>query len=438
MNFIKNILKKLLANKIANNAGWIIGCKLCKAVLVLFTTMLISRHLGVANYGLLSYAAGLVAFATPLMKLGIDNVLVHNYVTEPEAEGEIMGTTMVLNLISSVLCIIGVTAFAFFVNGSERETLLVCFLYSLMLVFQAMEMIYYWFHAKMLAKYSAIAMLVAYIVVATVQFILVLLKANVYMFALSHSIDFLIIALILFTVYKKKGGKKLSFSFQRSKILLSVGKYYIISGLMVTLFTHTDRIMLKMMLGNEATGIYAAASTCAGMTAFIFAGIIDSMRPTIFAGMKESQVLFERRLKQLYTIIIYTSLLQSLLTTVFAPLLIAIFYGKAYSAAVSVLQIAVWYTTFSYLGVVRNIWILANKKQKYLPTINVSGALANIVLNLVFIPIWGAGGAAFASLLTQFFTNVVVGYIIPAIRPNNHLMVKSLYPREMLSALKIF
>ncbi len=426
------MINRLKNNKIVKNAGWIIGCKLCKAVLVLITTMLISRHLGVANYGLLSYAAGLVAFVTPLMKLGIDNVLVHSYVTEPEAEGEIMGTTMVLNLISSVLCIIGVTAFAFLVNGNEQDTVLVCFLYSLMLIFQAMEMIYYWFHAKMLAKYSAIAMLVAYVIVAVAQWILVLLKANVYLFALSHSIDFLIIAVILFVAYKKKGGQKLSFSFRRSKTLLSVGRYYIVSGLMVTLFTHTDRIMLKMMLGNEATGIYAAASTCASMTAFVFAAITDSMRPNIFAGIKESQEMFEHRLTQLYTVIIYTSALQCIFTTIFAPWMIAIFYGKEYSAAVGVLQIAVWYTTFSYLGVVRNIWILAKQKQKYLPVINATGALANVVLNFVFIPIWGAGGAALASLLTQFFTNVVVGYIIPAIRPNNRLMIKALYPKEML------
>ena len=430
------MFKQLLKNRIVNNAGWIIGCKLCKAVLTLLTTIMISRHLGVANYGLLSYAAGLVSFVVPIMKLGIDNVLVHSYVSEPEAEGEILGTTMVLNLISGFLCIVGVTAFAIFVNGSEQDTVLVCFIYSLMLLFQATEMIYYWFHAKMLAKYSAIAMLVAYIVVAVLQGGLVLVNANVYLFALSHSVDFLVITIILFIAYQKKGGQKLCFSLKRGKALFSVSKYYIVSGLMVTVFSQTDRIMLKLMMGNAATGIYAAAATCASMTSFVFAAIIDSMRPGIFEGMKESQSLFEHRLKQLYSIVIYASLLQCLCTTILSPLIVRVLYGRAYMDAVSVLQVSVWFTTFSYLGTIRDIWILAHNQQRYLPAINASGALANVALNFVFIPFWGANGAAFASLVTQFFTNVIVGYIIPAIRPNNKLIVQSLNLKYIFAFLK--
>lgn len=431
-----NIFKKLLANKIVNNAGWIIGCKLCKAVLVMLTTVLISRHLGVANYGLLNYAAGLVSFVAPIMKLGIDNVLVKEIVAKPESDGETIGTTMALNLCSSFLCIIGITAFAFFVNRNEPDTIIVCFLYSLMLIFQATEMIYYWFYAKMLAKISAIAMLLAYVLVAAVQGIMVLADANVYAFALSHSIDFLVITVILFGMYRKKGGGRLSFSLQRAKELFSVGKFYIVSGLMVTIFAQTDRIMLKLMIGNEATGIYAAAITCANMTAFVFVAIIDSMRPGIFEGVKVGKEFFEKRLKQLYTVIIYFSLLQSVVSTAFAPLIIHILYGRAYYGAIGVLQIVVWYTTFSYLGTVRNIWILAENKQKYLPLINATGAAANVVLNFMLIPLWGAAGAAVASLITQIFTNVIVGYIIPAIRPNNRIMVEALNPTDFLCMIK--
>lgn len=421
-----NFFKKIFANKIAKNAGWIIGCKLVKAVLALFITMLISRYLGVANYGLLSYAAGLVAFATPIMKLGIDSILVHNYVSEPEAEGEIMGTSMVLNLLSAFLCVVGVTSFAFFANGNEPGTVLVCFLYSLMLLFQAVEMIYYWFHAKMLAKCSAIAMLIAYFVVAVVQGILVLFRANVFLFALSHSIDFLVISVVLLWAFKGKSKSKISFSFSRAKKLLSASCYYIIADMMVVIFAQTDRIMLKLMLGNEATGIYAAATTCAGMTSFVFVAIVDSMRPGIFEGIQKSVTLFEYRLKQLYGVIIYFSLIFSLVMTIFAPVVVYILYGQAYSAAIGVLQIVVWYTTFSYLGTVRNVWILANHQQKYLPWINGAGALANVILNFMLIPVWSVYGAAIASLVTQIFTNVFVGFIIPAIRPNNRLMMASL------------
>ena len=39
-------------------------------------------------------------------------------------------------------------------------------------------------------------------------------------------------------------------------------------------------------------------------------------------------------------------------------------YGEAYLAAVPLLQIITWYSAFAYMGSVRNIWMLAEEKQK--------------------------------------------------------------------------
>jgi Na+-driven multidrug efflux pump len=88
------------------------------------------------------------------------------------------------------------------------------------------------------------------------------------------------------------------------------------------------------------------------------------------------------------------------------------------------------------LGAVRDIWILAEKKQKYLWIINLSGAAANVILNAVLIPIWGVNGAAVASLMTQIFTNVVMGWIVRPISPSNRLMLQSLSFKFMASQLK--
>ena len=138
----------------------------------------------------------------------------------------------------------------------------------------------------------------------------------------------------------------------------------------------------------------------------------------------------------LYSIVIYLSLAQSIVMTMFSKLIIFILYGKAYYPSIKALQIIVWYTTFSYIGSVRNIWILANDKQKYLWKINLFGAVANIVLNAIMIPVMGINGAAIASLITQIFTNIIVGYIIKPIRPNNNIIVESLNPRFLIEAVK--
>lgn len=112
--------------------------------------MLTARYLGPSNFGLITYASSLVAFVLPIMQLGFSNVLVQEIVNKPDDEGKILGTAMFLSLLSSVFCIIGVTSFAFVVNPNEQETIVVCLLYSLILLFQALDHIEYWYQAKLL------------------------------------------------------------------------------------------------------------------------------------------------------------------------------------------------------------------------------------------------------------------------------------------------
>ena len=86
---------------------------------------------------------------------------------------------------------------------------------------------------------------------------------------------------------------------------------------------------------------------------------------------------------------------------------------------------------------VRNIWILAEEKHKVLFWINLSGAIVNVLVNIILIPLWGACGAALASVLTQFFTNFVMGFIYKPIRENNRLLLKGLDPRLLLEMAKM-
>ena len=157
---------------------------------------------------------------------------------------------------------------------------------------------------------------------------------------------------------------------------------------MVTIFAQTDKVMINIMMGEESTGYYSAAVACANLSGFVFASIIDSMRPSIYENAKVSAQRFEKKLAQLYCVIIYLSLAQCLFMTILAKPVIYVLYGSQFQNSISVLRLIVWYTTFSYLGAVRDIWILAEGKQSILWKINFTGASANVVLNFIFIPIF--------------------------------------------------
>lgn len=424
------------SSKVKKNAGWIIGVRIVQAILSFVISILTARYLGPSNYGIISYAGSLVAFVTPFMYLGINCIIVQDLIENPQEEGKVLGSSILTGFISSVFCIIVVVSVSYICNPEEPIVVLVCFFYSISLIFQVVDMLQYWFQAKLLSKYTSIIMFFAYVIMAVYRLIILALQKSVLWFALSSAIDYITIAIGLYWIYRKLGGSKLQFSKTTAKRLLEKGKHYIVSSMMVMVFAQTDKLMLKSMMNVEQVAYYSVAVACAGMSSFVFSAIIDSMRPVIFENQKLSNEKFETSMKLLYSIIIYLSLAQCIFISVLSKPIITLIYGSEYISAVLPLRIIVWYTTFSYLGSVRNIWLLSQNLQKYLWVINLSGALLNVALNYFMIQIFGMEGAATASLITQIFTNIIVGYIIKPIRHNNKLMIEGLNVKQLLAVLK--
>lgn len=429
-------MRTLKGIQVLNNAKWIIVCKIIQSLLQFMVGMLCARYLGPSNYGLINYAASVVAFAIPFMRLGFDSTLVHELVETPHKEGEILGTSLAMNVFSSLLCVGATTAFVSFANANERETVIVCFLYSLSVFFAAIEMIQYWFQYKLQSKYSSVSMLIAYVVVAAYRIFLLVSEKSVYWFAATHSIEYGIVGVLLILIYFKKSGAHFSFSFETAKKMFSRSKHYILASLMLVILQNTDHIMLTFISGTEETGFYSAAITCATVVQFVYIAVIDSFRPVILENKKNSSEEYGLNVSRLYGITSYVAIAQSIVFTVMAKLIVGILYGEEFLAAVPVLQILTWYFLFSVMGVVRNVWILAEQKQKYLWIINLSGAVLNIILNSFMIPQFGACGAAFASLLTQFFANFVLGFIVKPIRGNNRLLIQGLNPVFVIKETK--
>ena len=372
-------------NKAFNNAKWIIICKIVQSILQLIIGMLTARYLGPSNYGLINYAKSIVALVGPFTQLGLNATLVRELVETPEKEGEVLGTSLAMSLFSGSISIIAISCFVSITNSGETQTIIVCILYSISLIFQSIELIQYWFHSKLQSKFPSIMMLSAYIVVSAYKMFLLIAAKSIYWFAVVYSIEYGIVGLALLAIYFKQKSQKLAFSMLMAKRLFARSRYYILSSLMVTMFQNTDHIMLKMMSGDAENGIYTAAITCAGVFSFVYAAIIDSMRPVILFKKKECALDYENNIAKLYCIIIYLGLVQGLVFTLLAKPIVLILFGNEYISAVPVLQVLVWYISFSQMGRIRNVWILAEEKQHILWKINLSGALINIIINAIAI-----------------------------------------------------
>ena len=118
-----------MQSRVIKNAGWIIGCKIVQSLLNLIIGMISARYLGPSNYGLITYAASIVAFVVPIMQLGLSKTLVLDLIERPDKEGTVLGTAVFMNAVSAVACIALVSGYLFVVDSDEPTTILVGVLY---------------------------------------------------------------------------------------------------------------------------------------------------------------------------------------------------------------------------------------------------------------------------------------------------------------------
>lgn len=421
------ILSKFLTKE-AKNAGWLIGGRVAQMFLSLVVGILSARYLGPSNYGLIGYGTAFVAFFTAFCTLGINAVIIKDFVDNPDDQGLAIGSTLMLRGISSICSALMIIGISFYLDYSEPLTIAVVALCSISLFFQISDTFNYWFQYRYQSKVTAIATFVALFITSAYKILLLVLHKDVRWFAFASSVDYIVLGIMLAWAYYRHGGPQLSASWTKAKYLLSKSYHYILSGLMVAIYGQTDRLMLKQMLDESSVGYYSIAISVSSMWVFVLAAIIDSIYPTIMRLHKDNYVAYEKKNCLLYSIVFYLSMFASIFITLFADFAIQLLYGSAFMPAASVLKIVTWYTAFSYLGVARNAWIVCENNQKYLKYMYFGAVILNIAMNYAMIPIWGANGAALASLITQISTSMLLPCLFKPMRKNTWLMLKGINP----------
>lgn len=424
-------LREILKSKVTRNAGWIIAGRVYHMVLAFVINLLTARYLGPSNYGLINYAATYTGFFASFCTLGINSIIVKNFVDHPDEEGETIGSAILLRALSSLLSVIMMISITMLADKGETETHLVVALCGIGVIFQVMDTLNYWFQAKLRSKYCAIASAISYTVVSVYKFWLLFSGKSVEWFAVSTTIDYLLVSVVLLLIYHKQNGPRVRASFRKAKELLGSSYHFILAGVMVSVYGSTDRFMLKQLMDEAEVGFYATAVSLCNTWVFLLSALIDSLYPVVLASFDKDKNAFERKNRQMYAIVFYMSFFVTILFLLFAKPLVTILYGQAYASAATPLRIITWYTAFSYLGVARNAWIVCYHKQNYLKYLYSGAALTNVILNVIMIPHWGASGAAAASLLTQVSTILVFPALIRDLRPNVKLMLDAILLKDV-------
>lgn len=429
---IKKFLLKFKDNRFVSNTMWDIGGKVFQMGLTLVVGMLTARYLGPSNYGVIGETASYVAFFSVICQLGFTSTAVKEIMDFEDRQGEILGTMIFFRICTSLISSAAITVLLYVMKGGDKLIVTVAFLQSLSLIFQSFEMIHYWYQSRLETHVSVKIQSIAYLIMAAYKIGILVFGKSVEWFAFSTALEAAVVGAFLLIVYQRGTGQKLSVSIAAGKDILKRSYHFILSGLMVTIYSEMDKIMLGQMLSEEAVGYYTAATKISSMWSFVVMALINSSRPVIIASRNKSQEQYVKQNKRLYAAVIWIGIAAGLGISLLAKIIIYILYGIEYMPSVGSLQISAWYTMFAMLGSARGIWIVCEDKAKYVKYYLGIGAVANVILNYLLIPVYGPGGAAAATLITQIFTAAFA----PALFKETRVYTKYVFEAFILKGIR--
>ena len=399
---------KFLKNNEIKNAGWIIGERIVQTMLSLVVGILSARYLGPQNYGELNYTASFVTFFSSVALLGMDGVIIKKMIQNPKSEGSYLGGCMLLRAFSAVVCSLVIVVIVYFLNPEDKSKTILVLLQTIQLLFQSVYILDSWFQRYLKSKYVSVGKMVAFLTVSGYKILLLATSQSIEWFAFANSLSSIVTAVVLVVFYRRNHGPRMRPNIKLGAVVLKDSYHYILAGLMVAMYSQMDKIMIGKMLSDHAVGLYTSATAICGMWIFVPTAIINSFRPTILELRRNGDIeLYQLRLRQLYSAVIWLCIGVSVVICLLAPVIIGVLYGLEYMEAVNTLRITIWFETFSMIGTARGIWILCEDKHKYIKYYLALGVAVNLILNTLLIPVMGINGAAIATLVTQVVTSII-------------------------------
>jgi O-antigen/teichoic acid export membrane protein len=426
LSYIKEKWNHTGFQRYLKNTGWMFFGRLFTLGISFLVGIYIARYLGPSNYGLLNYVMSFVGLFAFLTSFGIDSIVGREIIKDHNKKDEIIGTGFYLKIIGSILAILSIYIVSFFTT-KDFFTLGLIWIFSLNFIPSAFNIIEIYFQSQVLSRKVVTAQVISNIISVTLKIICITFGKGIFWLSVIYIAETTIYAVILLFSFRKFGNhiKSWKFNTEIAKSLLKDSWPLMLASIAIGIYMKIDQVMIKNMLGNEQSGVYAVAVKLAEAWYFIPMLICTSISPSIINALKISKELFEKRLKKLYFAMFWLSFSIAGVTTIAAYPVIKILFGTPYLGAVHTLQIYVWAGIGVSLGVAMNQYILALNLTKISFYTTILGAIINVILNLILIPKIGIIGAAIATLIS-YTTSTLGVFIFKNTRTHGVLFLKAI------------
>jgi polysaccharide transporter, PST family len=395
--------------KMAKNTGWLLADKILRVAVGIFVIVWVARYLGPQQYGLLNYAIAMVSLLYPLATLGLDNIVIRDLVNLRDQRNVTLGSAFILRLAGSLMIIVTSFVVISIIRPGEDLTKTLVLIIAAASLFQSLDVIDFYYQSEVQSRFTVIARNSSFLISSLVKILLIISEAPLEAFAWIFLFEIAASSVGLVMTYSFNGFTPFQWKFHiiRVKELLKDSLPLALAGAAVLVYMKIDILLLGDMVGESEAGIYSAAVRIS--ESFYFLSMIISS--STFPILMENRELFYERFRKITGTMVILSYAISIPVFLFSSLIISIF-GKDYTASGPVLAVHIWSTLFIFLAIIQGAWYI----QKGTPGIymqlrrTIVGAVLNVLLNLILIPMYGSIGAAVATLISYsyvgFFSNL--------------------------------
>ena len=369
-----------------------------------------TRILQVENYGKVVYSNSIVSYFLLIASLGIATYAVREgaiYRKSRDNFNKFASELFSINLLSTLFSyVLFFLIFHFIYKVDNNLVLLDIFSLSIIFTTLSVDWINIIYEDYLYITIRSIAVQILFLVLL---FIFVKNPNHFYRYAVLQVMNTGIIAFLNLNYIRKYCNLRITSKLNIKEHLKPIMILFS-NSLAVSIYLNIDNVLLGIMKGEYFVGIYSVAVKIYTILKQIVAAIytVTVTRLTEYASSKKFRE-FEILLNDVINNIILISIPITFGIILTSKSIIHLLAGKSYSAAYWPMNILVLTVFFAIIGgaLAYCVNLPFKREAKNLKSTIISAAI-NLLLNLIFIPMWGASGAAFTTLVSEFSVCIIL------------------------------
>jgi len=398
--------------QLTKNAAILFSARLINALSILGIIVIISRYLGPDIFGGYSFLHAVVITGIVIANFGLDTFMVREISRDALQGNKLLISVLEFKIISSLVVIVGIAGiFSYVLKDTLLFRLLVIF--SIVILFNALSQSFWFYgdafqkfqyHASLWAFSNVIKVPLVWLFIAVEQELEMVIYGLIIAEAVSLIISYLWIRRCFRLILEKLSITVLLPLLKKAWPLAII---FILSAL----YFRIDMMMLEVMKGERAVGLYAAAYKLIEFLSIVPGTVTIAALPGLSSDFYANIENFRATFFKTAIILGIGGIAVGSFLYFFSHQVILTLYGPLFFDSVHSLSILSGVILFLFLnGYLAYVTIAADNDKAVVPILILS-IMINVGLNFHLIPKYSHIGAAVATLLSEivmFFAYIVL------------------------------